>query len=77
MFAQTVELKSGTHGTSLRVAHESSPVTAMFSPQSFRYENLDRLANDFLAQIPEKLFGLQIDENNPALLIDEDDSVWS
>ena len=49
----------------------------MLSPQSFRYENLDRLANEFLARIPEKLFGLQIDENNPALLIDEDDSVWS
>jgi hypothetical protein len=59
------------------MAHEFSPVPAMLSPQSFRYENLDGLADQFLAQISEKLFGLQIDENDPALLIDEDDSIGS
>jgi len=49
----------------------------MFPPEAFRDKNLDGLAQKFLAAIAELFFCLEIHQDNPALLVDNDDAIWS
>src|SRR5438270_14077168 len=49
----------------------------MLSAKAVWYQDLDFLADEFLAVEAEEFFRLRIDQNDLALLIDNDHRVWS
>ena len=53
------EFQASAHGPHLRVAHEARAVAAVPPPQSLRHQNLDRLAEQFVAAVSKELFRLQ------------------
>jgi hypothetical protein len=59
----------------LRVTHEAGAMAAMAPAHALRDQSLDRLPQQFVAAVSKKSFRLQIDQNDPPLLIDKDDPV--
>ena len=45
VLAQPEKFQSSAHGPQLRAAHEPCAVAAMFAPESFWYQRLDRLSD--------------------------------
>ncbi len=70
VLAHPVKFQAGPHRPQLRAAHKTRAVSAMFSPEPFRYENLDGLVDQFGAIVTEQFFCLGVHHHNAAFLAD-------
>ncbi len=70
------ELQPRAHGANLRVGEELRAMAGMLLAKSLRDQKLHRLLEKLAARVAEDLFGLRVDQNDVALLIDDQHGVW-
>src|SRR6266850_622299 len=75
VLAPAVELKAHAHRSDTRIGKEAVPMSRMPLPIAFRQQHLDFLTEKLLARIAKQLLRLRVDQNDPAVPIDDDHRV--
>ena len=69
---QAEEVAARAHGPGFRVAEEGPAETRMACAEALGHQHLDRLANHFLARVPEDPLDRGVDEHDASALVHED-----
>src|SRR4029077_11949673 len=77
VFALAVKFKPGAHGTCCRFVEKTSSVSRVCTAEPLGNEDFDRLAQQFLARVAKELLSLGIDEDDPAILVNNYDGIGS
>ena len=71
VLAHALEIQPCSHRPRARLREVAASVAWMSGPVALRDEDLDRLAEELVAGVPEEPLGLAVDEHDPAVLADD------